>query len=197
MIHDRNKKLSAFLLKVKTKNDHQSFHQKIHLLYFSYYFPRISFLCFFQSGWIIVIFFLYRTSMKYVITYKKRITFWQHIWTCYLRLPWFIYHRDYWKIVLVWLLYLQVLTLQRLSQKQLLTGKALDTPIIKGWRIKSKKKTEIRVSNHWICRGQSLLWCCCVSPSRLSDLESKDDWTAHQDQEATDTLTVITVRKRA
>lgn len=40
---------------------------------------------------------------------------------------------------------------------------------------KEGKQFEIRDTNRWICREQSLLRCCSVFPSPLSDLESKDD----------------------
>lgn len=51
--------------------------------------------------------------------------------------------------------------------------------LMKGPR-KEGKQIEFGDTNRWIYRGQSLLRCCSVFPSPLSDLKSKDDWNTHQ-----------------
>lgn len=39
---------------------------------------------------------------------------------------------------------------------------------------RKKSTTKVRITNHSACRGQSLQWCCCVSPSSpLFDLKQK------------------------
>lgn len=58
---------------------------------------------------------------------------------------------------------------------------------------KEGKRFEISDTNRWICRGQSLLRCCSVFPSPLSDLESKDDRNTHQGLGEIDAQAVITV----
>lgn len=57
---------------------------------------------------------------------------------------------------------------------------------------KEGKQFEIRGTNRWICREQSLLRCCSVFPSPLSDLESKDDWNTHQGLGEIDAQAAIT-----